>query len=138
MCLSKKKLKNWQIYDFFHVDFFLTPDSWNSYIKTKEWLCCVAVCPKDSGQTWKYTKPPPTRIDRIASIYPLDMVGKPWKTPCRTDCSSLQVDQGKHPNHTLRPLEIKLSTQILFEEVDSIIIIEVNFLGWLMGSDNCS
>jgi hypothetical protein len=21
---------------FFHVDFFLTPDSWNSYIKTKK------------------------------------------------------------------------------------------------------
>ena len=72
------------------------------------------------------------------SIYPLDMVGKPWKTPCRTDCPSLQVNQGEHPKHTLRPLEIKLSTQILFKEVDSIIMNEVNLSGWLIGSDNCS
>ena len=57
------------------------------------------------------------------------MVGKPWKTACRTDCSSLQVDQGEHPNHTLRPLEIKMSTQLLFEEVDPIILIIVNFSG---------
>ena len=67
------------------------------------------------------------------------MVGKPWKTACRTDCSSLQVvDQGEHPNQSLRPLEIKMSTQLLFEEVDSIIVITANFSGWLMGSDKCS
>ena len=123
---------------FFIQIFFLTPDSWNSYIKTKEWLCCVAVCPKDSGLTLKYTKPPPTRTHRSASINPLDMVGKPWKKACRTDCSSLQVDQGEHPNQSLRPLEIKMSTQLLFEEVDSIILITVNFSGWLMGSGKCS
>ena len=66
------------------------------------------------------------------------MVEKPWKTACRTDCSSLQVDQGEHPNQTMRPLAIKMSTQILFEEMESIVKIANNFSGWLMGSDHCS
>ena len=57
------------------------------------------------------------------------MVGKTWKTACRTDCSILQVDQGEHPNQSLRPLEIKMSTQLLFEEVDPIILITVSFSG---------
>jgi hypothetical protein len=52
----------------------------------------------------------PTRIDRSTSMDPLDMVEKPWKTACRTDCSSLQVDQGEHPNHTLRLVSQKLET----------------------------
>jgi hypothetical protein len=65
------------------------------------------------------------------------MFEKSWKTACRTECCSLQVDQGEHPNHTLHPLEIKMSTQLLCEEVNSIIVVKVNFSGWLIGSDNC-